>query len=430
MRDTHTDPRAMKPDETPSASSDRTLFPYFQDIVERCHADQSGEASIDVCEDELDDEQHPELDASSYPMDAIQKELKKRNLRPRGFFTDDAALLQEQFDQELEQTREEKRQQRIANQELLERKRQEQIVENEMDLERQELDRDEQLSGLLASVKEGQSPPHARIELNLITARSLSFALCSPSCSLVYLDVSNQGLCDIAGAYLCRSLAKNTSMKKLELSNNRLGSISFQEMGRGLMNNKTMEYVSLDCNPLDGDDNNLSAAQALADVIGRNKTLRHLGLWQCFMGAEGGKIIANSLESSNTTLTMLKGGYNNWGDESLRRIEKKLESNRVLRRAEREKEAARVKEEELRLLEQERLDEERKRKLANEQWLDEQKKVRAEQRRLQMEAENRARIEREKAEEEERQRLEAEEASKLAAKKARKAKKKNAKKGK
>mmetsp|Transcript_33763 Transcript_33763/g.99465 ORF Transcript_33763/g.99465 Transcript_33763/m.99465 type:complete len:418 (-) Transcript_33763:1230-2483(-) len=406
-------------------TSDGTLFPYFQDIVERCHADDIGEASsssIDVVEDEINEEQQPQL-ASSLPMDAIQKELKKRDLQPRGFFNEDAALLQKQFDQELEQVREEKRQQRVANRERLERERQQQIVEKEIQLEREELEKDEQLSTLLASAKQGRSSSHTRIELNRITARSLAFALCSPECSLLYLDVSNQSLCDLAGAYVCRSLAKNTSIKKIELSNNRLGPLSFQELGRGLMNNKAVEFVSLDCNPLAGDgtdDDDNNAVQSLADMIGRNKTLRHLGLWQCFIGAKGGKLIATALKSSNDNLTTLKCGYNNWDDASVRKIDAKLASNRDVRRVEREKETMRKQEEELRRLEQERLDEELKRKLAKEEWLEEQKKIRAEERRLQMEAEEKARIERERAEEEERQRVAAEEAAKLAAKKKKK----------
>ena len=416
-----------------AAASDRALFPYFQDIVELCHAEDRKDASIDIEDDDLDEEQHAQLDAASFPMDAIQKELKKRDLKPRGFFNEDAALLQEQFDQEFEQAQEEKRQERIANQERLERERQEEMIETEMLLERQELDHDEELSTLLVSMKRGKAPRHARINLKLVTARTLSFGLCSPNCNLVYLDVSNQGLCDIAGAYLCRSLAKNKSLKKIELSNNRLRALSFQELGRGLMNNKTVEHVSLDCNPLAGpesggdDDTNLSAARSLADMIGRNRTLRHLGLWQCFMGAESGKLITNALESCNTTLTTLKCGYNCWDDKSMRRIETKLGSNRDSLSKEREKEATRKREEELRRLEQQRLDGERKRKLANEEWLEEQKKIRAEQRRVEMEAANKARVQREKAEEEERQRLAAEEAAKLAAKKA-KAKKKKAKK--
>ena len=414
------------------AASDRALFPYFQDIVELCHAEDTGDATLDIDEDDLDEEQqHAQLDASSFPMDAIQKELKKRNLKPRGFFNEDASLLQEQFDQEFEQAREEKRQQRIAKQERLERERQEAMIDKEMLLERQELDHDEELSTLLASMKQGKSPQHANINLKLVTT---AFGFCSPNCNLVYLDVSNQGLCDVAGAYICRSLSKNTSLKKIELSNNRLGPMSFQELGRGLMNNKTVEFVSLDCNPLRGsenggdDDTNLFAARSLADMIGRNSTLRHLGLWQCFMGAESGKLIANALESCNTTLTTLKCGCNSWDDKCIRRIDAKLGSNREARNKEREKEAARKREEELRRIEQQRLDEERKRKLANEQWLEEQKKIRAEQRRLKMEAENKARVEREKAEEEERQRLAAEEAAKLAAKKAKALKKKAKKK--
>ena len=412
----------------PTTTSDASLFPYFQDIVERCHADDVGEessSSIDVVEDDVNEQ--PE--ASSLSMDCIQTELKKRNLQPRGFFNEDAALLQEQFDQELEQAREEKTQQRIVKQERLARERQQKMVEKEIQLEREELQKDEQLSTLLASVKQGRSPSHARIELNLVTARSLAFALCSPECNLLYLDVSNQNLSDLAGAYLCRALAKNTSLKKIELSNNRLGPLSFQELGRGLMNNKTVEFVSLDCNPLVGagtdagaDDanSNLQTIQSLADMIGRNKTLRHLGLWQCFIGAEGGKLIASALELSNDTLTTLKCGYNNWSDTSVRQIEAKLLSNREMRRIEREKEAMRKQEEALRRLEQERLDEELKRKLANEDWLQSQKKIRAEQRRLQMEADKKARIERERAEEEERQRVAAEEAAKLAAKKKKK----------
>ena len=410
----------------PTTTSDASLFPYFQDIVERCHADDVGEessSSIDVVEDDVNEQ--PE--ASSLSMDCIQTELKKRNLQPRGFFNEDAALLQEQFDQELEQAREEKTQQRIVKQERLARERQQKMVEKEIQLEREELQKDEQLSTLLASVKQGRSPSHARIELNLVTARSLAFALCSPECNLLYLDVSNQNLSDLAGAYLCRSLAKNTNIKKIELSNNRLGPLSFQELGRGLMNNKTVEFVSLDCNPLVGaagagadGDINIQTIQSLADMIGRNKTLRHLGLWQCFIGAEGGKLIASALELSNDTLTTLKCGYNNWSDASVRQIEAKLSSNREVRRIEREKEAIRKQEEALRRQEQDRLDEQLKRKLANEDWLAKQKKIRAEQRRLQMEADEKARVERERAEEEERQRVAAEEAAKLAAKKKKK----------
>ena len=440
--------------DTQQATSDTGLFPYFEDIVEYQHytenaqqGDDESDGSNDEDEEEDDSFQNQRLDAQHLNLDQIFTELQKRGLKARGFFSDDAKTLQQAFDAEYEAYQETKRKERIANKERRERERLEKKrrkrIEIELKNEQEQLDNDERLAALLVLMKQGRAPINCRIELNAVTARTFAFAQYAPSSNIVYLDVSNQGLPDYAGAYLCRALGKNSMVKKLELGSNKFGIQTCKELGAVLTSNAVVEYVCLECNPLveggvsgsvtgrniDGDGENsdsLSGIRAIAEMLSMNKTLRHLSLWQCMIGADGGKMMADVIESSNSTVVMLKSGYNAWEDSTIRRIDAKTSANREIRRVEREAEARQREHEELRRLEEKRMEEEKARLEANEIWLEEQRKERAENRRKEMEEEKKAaKIEKERAEEEERKR--AEEAALAAKKKKKKTKKKGGK---
>ena len=309
-------------------SSGGGVFAIFEDLLE------DGSVADDVPpghndgndgDDDSDDESlvH-KLDANALTLNELLQELEKRGLHARGFFADDAKVLQGELDREhevyVETKRREKREAREleARQARLQRRRS--VMEAKVREERDEISRDRRMKTWLDLIRGGGAPAHSRIEANDITARSLAKALLEDKSALVSLDVSYAGLADLAGAFLCRALRDHRTIIKLELGGNLLGPKTCRSLGNALSTNRTVRSVSLESNPLTGDkQDDLSGIWAIADMLRKNQGLRYLSLLRCNIGPEGGKEVAEAL-CSNDVLTCIELGYNGWEKSHIRKI--------------------------------------------------------------------------------------------------------------
>lgn len=226
-------------------------------------------------------------------------------------------------------------------------------------------------------------PDECRIDINNITARSLSKVLWSES-RIKVLDLSNMGLLDKAGSYIARALANNATIMKLELDCNHFGQQTCTELAKSLTLNSTLLCLSLGSNPLiKGDDNKVDCIELLAKAI-VSSGLTSLSLWRCGIGIEGGKAICEAVAKS-TTLISLEVGYNDFNPSDVLLMNKQLEVNRKARdeRLAQEAEIARKKE----TIRQEELElkDIKEKERSTQKWLEEQEKKRAEARRLDLE---------------------------------------------
>jgi hypothetical protein len=188
-------------------------------------------------------------------------------------------------------------------------------------------------------------------------------------------------------------------------------------------------YLSLDSNPICGDNDDNSGLKTLCDAIKTNKTVTSINLWRTGINAIGGELLANAIEQNNTLL-FCDIGHTDIEMSDVKRIVDKLDHNlRQYEFNQRDSRANSVTEEEkqrkiLALKEDEKKQEE----LAK--WLKDRRDQRAEDRRvaeevriikMQEEMEERKRLNDIKKEED---RKAAEEAAAKKAKKKDKAKKK------
>lgn len=424
----------------------------------------------------------PKLDASALTLNDLLHEMEQRGLQPRGFFDDDAKLLQEELDKEYESYVESKRRETReaeeleAQQAIIQVKKM--LMEAHIEEERLQYEKDAKFRGALEMVKKNLGNRHIRIDVNMISVRSLAKALWRKDSHLLSLDLSNMNLSDLSGAYICRALRNNRSLIKLELGGNYCGIKTCTALGDALMTNNVVKFVSLESNPLviidkasknitssgnnttvvsinnpndidanksgsPGDQSDsatihpetekvtkhsLVGIKAIADMLKVNETLTHLSLWRCGINSEGCKMLADAF-TSNNSLTYFDLPYNDWDLDQIQSIIQRLDINTAKkeeieekqRQLREEKEKFLREEEEARLLEQKQVEEEK--------WLEDQKTKRQEARRIRSEYEAKVRAEEEEKEaRKEDARLQAEKAAADAEKKKVKKSKKKKKK--
>lgn len=289
---------------------DIALLEQFQDLLgdesSTNHVPQNNEENFDDVESVIN-----KLDANSLTLKDLLHEMEIRNLQPRGFFEDDAKLLQEDFDKEHEQYIESKRREKLEARELEASQAtirlRKALQEIELSEEKRELESNKRVDEWFRLIKQRCSPTLCRIDVNNISARTLARLLWSNDliCSL---DVCNMNLSDSSGAYLARALKNNKSIMKLEMNENFLGSKTCTTLADALCCNDTLKYLSIESNPLTA-KNGKASVEALVKIISNNKSLQHLGLWRCNIGVEGGREICEAM-NSNENITSLELGYN------------------------------------------------------------------------------------------------------------------------
>ena len=97
---------------------DEALLVHFEDLLD-VGDDTIGNTQID--DDENDDNEtvmNTKMDANSLTLKDLLHKMEIRNLQPRGFFEDDAKLLQEQLDKEHDEYIESKRREKHEGKDL------------------------------------------------------------------------------------------------------------------------------------------------------------------------------------------------------------------------------------------------------------------------------------------------------------------------
>ncbi|TMW61071.1 hypothetical protein Poli38472_014532 [Pythium oligandrum] len=353
-------------------------------------------------------------DAFALTQNEIRREMIDRGIQPKGFYNDDAARLQEEFNREHAAEKEARMTQKLQFaaktylKETVHRRRMER--ERELREEVAEIAQDPRLEVWLDLAKRNETPTHATLRLSSIGTRALGKSLVLNH-SLQSLSLSRNALDDAAGKYLALLLKRNTTLKRLDVDANHFGPLTAKELADALTHNATLEYLNLESNPLTDDEKDMSGIAALANMLTQNSTLRTLNLWRTRLGTDGGKIIAQGVEK-NTTLLCVDVGNNRIAAADGVRIDTQLKKNRRGFDAFEGKQIA-VRQAQLTAAEQERGRQQALRKQAeHEQWIEERKLERQEER-----ARQDAQRERQRQEEEDRQRqLAARKAAEFAAK--------------
>ncbi|KAF1332482.1 Lrr-containing protein, partial [Globisporangium splendens] len=204
-------------------------------------------------------------DAFALAQNEIRREMIDRGIQPKGFYNDDAARLQEEFNREHVAEKEARMQQRIQFAELRE--------------EVSEVAKNPQLEVWLGLVKDNETPKQANLRLNAIGTR----ALCK---SLVFnhsLNLSRNHLDDVAGKCIAQMLRRNTTLSRLELESNGFGPQSATDFADALRVNEALQYLNLESNPLTDNEKDFSVgleknSTLLCVDIGNNRIATSDGL--------------------------------------------------------------------------------------------------------------------------------------------------------
>ncbi|TYZ64374.1 hypothetical protein PybrP1_009054 [[Pythium] brassicae (nom. inval.)] len=337
-------------------------------------------------------------DAFALAQNEIRREMIDRGIQPKGFYNDDAARLQDEFNREHVAEKESRMQQRVQRaaksylRETVHRRR----LEREREL-REEVDAVAQSPSLevwLDLLAHNATPRQceATLRLSAVGARALCKTLAFNH-SLRALNLSRNGLDDMAGRCLALMLRRNTSLSRLELESNALGPATAKALADALVVNASLQFLSLESNPLTDDEKDFSGVTALGGMLARNATLRTLNLWRTRLGAEGGRQLALGLER-NATLVCLDVGNNRIAAGDGVKIDQRLRRNRGASEAGEEKKLA-LRRAQLAAAGKEQARQEQERKQADhEEWIEERKLERQEERaRQEQERQRLARLE-------------------------------------
>ena len=371
--------------------------------------------------------------AADLTQDQINEQMRKYNLQPSGSHTDNIQKLQEKFDEEYEKIRAAREDYVEKRRKFDEARKKRAMLEKEHVEEMEALSVAPKLEVWYNKAQDNATPTDASLrQLNMITCRAVSRVL-HQNTSLLALDVSHNGLDDVAGMHLAEMITTNRRLVKFEAECNNFGALSCAAFGKALKINSTLTYVSFENNPLGSSSSedgrtraDMSGVQALAEMLEVNSSLTALNLFCTSLRKDGGELIANGLQGNGTAI-ILDVGDNGVARQEMALITDQLEANRKQRdlsdqvRREQRAESQRVANER-----RAQLDAERKAKQL-EDWHTDQARLRSEARQLEMEEgrERRAKEEeemRQKAEEEKKRREEEESKGKKKKKKGKKKK--------
>jgi hypothetical protein len=334
-------PNTLHSNDSNEPDFDEQFFSEFEYLHQRVQGAVIPSIYFNTCDYNFDtDEVYlslKKLDASTLSLNELLLELEKREIEAKGFFADDAQVLQSEYDKELEQYVTCKRMEifeaRRLEAERVAREWRMKLKDEQLEEEKVLVDQDSKIRwlhrirGVTTSSNDGRTQ-YVRIQVrNDTAARILAKALWTSNV-ITSLDLSRMNLSDLMGAYVCGALRYNRSVVKLELGENNLGEKTCLALEVTMRSNDVLKYISLESNPLcsKSDNSEIICAQALASIIETTSSLTTLSLWRCGIGPIGGEMIAQSIVK-NHSLTCLESGYNDWKYEHIKIITCKLDAN-------------------------------------------------------------------------------------------------------
>ncbi len=240
--------------------------------------------------------------ASEFSELKLMEELDLRKLRLTGLRDQDVTLLQRALDNEYEEGKIKViEEERVAEQACMQRRHE--FLEKQAAKEKAGLLENPEAMLWFDLIRQNTTEKMARIHITNITLRPLTRAMCS-NISLVDLDVSYNGLDDMAGAYLAKCLRHNTTLRKLGMGHNNFAAQTCRSLSTSFLENRTLIHLGLESNPLFS-----SSAEWLGALLQTKCSLLSLSLWRCGLGVEGGKRLIEGLDQ-NSTLISMEVGYN------------------------------------------------------------------------------------------------------------------------
>ena len=342
-----------------------------------------------VVDEDEDDEEFRPAQASSLNSADIFYEMEKRGLKSTGFPDTDIEMLQQAFNDEFQNDMEDLKAKRMeskrraAQQAGMQRRRL--MMQQSLHEEEEELASNRNVSLIVDRVKEDNTTPSIRIELNSVAARSLAKSMWINT-TITHLNLSSNQLNDHCGKYLARILNRNNVLNSLELDGNNFGPMTCKAFGESLKLNESLKYLSLDSNPLMTPRADPTEFKEFCSALAVNKNLTSINLFRCGITAEAGKSLVNALEQ-NPDILFLDIGHNSITMFDQKRFSNAMDSN--LKNYEmkmRQKEIDDAKQAEIDTANFNKAEDERKAKELAE-WLDKRRAERAEGRRDEHDAE-------------------------------------------
>ncbi|OQR86067.1 hypothetical protein THRCLA_22982 [Thraustotheca clavata] len=319
------------------------------------------------------------VDAFTLGQNDLRRELIDRGIQPKGFFNDDAARLQEEFNAEHTAERESRIKQKIQTaarnylRETIKRKRQQR--ETELREEIDEIANNPKLEVWMDLVKANTTPTEAQFRVNPIATRALSKVL-PFNLSLQALDLSGNKLDDMAGKALATVLLRNSTLQKLEAEGNMFGPATMKEFASALAVNQGLTYLSLESNPLTAEETDYSGMAAFGAMLAKNSSLTSINLWRTRLSVEGGKALVKGLYN-NSTLLCLDVGNNKIALSDANLISKRLAEN-IDAADQIQRKKGVMKKNQMNAADRERVkNEARKKREENEKWLQDRAQERA-----------------------------------------------------
>lgn len=326
--------------------------------------------------------------AASLSAKQLQDELDRRGLRPTGFTTQDARLLQGYLDAEYDA---EVDSHRLRKAEIdANRKRDRELAAETERLERESAEEktavsnDTTLDGWINLVSTDAGPEHMTIR-GVIPAGIRAFVkalAASGNTTLRSLDMCRCGLGDDVGTCLGALLSANSALRRLELDGNCLGPMTMLALRDGALANPTCALASLSLEgcPVTGEEGrDMRGPEALADLIatygsgaddsgddrdvtdgggeeaeshshggGNNEPaprtaeaaltplapwprgLLHLNLFNTRLGQEGGAIIAEAVRGSSALQAIQISAFDGVADDDCAAVFRCVARNRAL----------------------------------------------------------------------------------------------------
>lgn len=286
--------------------------------------------------------------ANSLTSAALMNELQRRDLQPKGFFSDDAKTLQKVFDEEhgarVKEAEDAHESRRRALRRQRARHRHRLVVLRLLKDEAATLNAAGDASDLLRwlDLLANDAAPAAPSQLAAVL-RSASEPPAAGRCvakalwgchNITSLDVGRAKLDDGACAYVARAVAApGSSIARLELDGNAAGPLCCAELAHGLPS-AALSSLSLEDNDLTRGGTVAEPFGALCGSLRKAKRLRRLGLWRCGLGAAAGTALAEGVAES-PHLVLVEAGGNDVDAADLRTVDDTLRANRD-RQAERD----------------------------------------------------------------------------------------------
>jgi hypothetical protein len=187
------------------------------------------------------------------------------------------------------------------------------------------------MSFFVSLLRTNSTPPDMVLRATPTAIRAFLKAIAETgNTSLRGLDLCDCQLGDDVGIEVGNCLKLNRTLHRVDLDHNRLGPKSLAAIAAGLQSNASLVSLSLEHNPLAGDDPTLpdhAGFAALSEALKTNRSLLSLNLFQVSLGGPGGKLLREGVEGNPALRTLQLSGLDGAESADLSAITDRLRAN-------------------------------------------------------------------------------------------------------